>query len=227
MNMFTLLHRHHSRKGFTLIEMVISLAIFSIVAVIAVGALVRILGQNRQAQSIQSSVNNLSFALESMSRELRTGRNYHCYTLPISSSDTYLNSAINGVSLTPAQCSVSSGGGVAIAFNSSIIMPTGLSSPSPATCNLVYAYRFVPSGSNISIEKAEQTACGTPVSTGDFYPIVASSTVITGYRLAVNKPSGTKYALAFIRLAGYSGQRVQDQKYFDVETMISERITDQ
>ncbi|MEK7501416.1 MAG: type II secretion system protein [Patescibacteria group bacterium] len=63
--------RKNKKEGFTLIEMVVSLAIFSVVAVIALGALMRIISANQKAQAIQAAVTNVNFALESMSRELR------------------------------------------------------------------------------------------------------------------------------------------------------------
>ncbi len=63
-------------KGFTLIEMVISLAIFTIVALIAVGALLKIMDLNKKSLTMKTSINNLNFVLESMSREMRVGKNY-------------------------------------------------------------------------------------------------------------------------------------------------------
>jgi len=65
-------------KGFTLVEMITSVAIFSVVMVIAMGALLAILNANKQNQAIQTAVNNLSLAMEMMSREIRVGRVYHC-----------------------------------------------------------------------------------------------------------------------------------------------------
>ena len=65
-------------RGFTLVEMIVSLGIFAVVAVVALGALVRIMTANQKAQTLQSAMTNISFALESMSRELRSGITYHC-----------------------------------------------------------------------------------------------------------------------------------------------------
>lgn len=64
--------------GFTLIEMIVSLAVFSIVITISVGALLILIGTNQQLQNEQSVMTNLSFALDSMAREIRTGTHYHC-----------------------------------------------------------------------------------------------------------------------------------------------------
>ncbi len=65
-------------RGFTLIEMLVSVAIFTVVMVIALGALLSLSEADRKAQTISAAVNNLSFAVDSISRLLRTGINYHC-----------------------------------------------------------------------------------------------------------------------------------------------------
>ncbi len=64
--------------GFTLIEMIVSIFIFSIVMVIATGSLVTILGANRKAQAVKAVMNNLNFSLDSMTRAIRVGTNYDC-----------------------------------------------------------------------------------------------------------------------------------------------------
>lgn len=69
---------HKNPKGFTLIEMLVSVAIFAVVMVIALGALLAISESDRKAQTLKSIINNLNFALDSMSRSVRTGLNYHC-----------------------------------------------------------------------------------------------------------------------------------------------------
>lgn len=65
-------------KGFTLIEILVLVAIFSVVMVIALGALLAMSVSDRKAESIKSVADNLSFAVDSMSRALRTGTGYHC-----------------------------------------------------------------------------------------------------------------------------------------------------
>lgn len=67
-------------KGFTLIELLVSLALFTVVVVISTGTLLALVDANRQAQSVKSVVNNLNFALDGMTRTLRTGYTYHCDT---------------------------------------------------------------------------------------------------------------------------------------------------
>jgi prepilin-type N-terminal cleavage/methylation domain-containing protein len=65
-------------KGFTLIEMLVSVAIFSVVMVIALGALLAMAESDRKAQTLKSIINNLNFSLDAMTRSMRTGLNYHC-----------------------------------------------------------------------------------------------------------------------------------------------------
>lgn len=63
--------------GFTLIEMLVALFIFSVVMVIATGALVSVIEANRKAQSVEAVMSNVSFAIDSMSRALRVGTEYN------------------------------------------------------------------------------------------------------------------------------------------------------
>ena len=55
-----------------------SVALFTVVVTISVGTLLALINANQKAQSLKSVINNLNFALESMSRTIRTGRLYHC-----------------------------------------------------------------------------------------------------------------------------------------------------
>lgn len=68
----------NTKKGFSLIEIMVSLAIFSIVVVVAAGALLKIIDANKKSQAMKSVINNLSYSLESMSREIRMGTDYRC-----------------------------------------------------------------------------------------------------------------------------------------------------
>lgn len=68
--------------GFTLIELIVAVALFSIVMVICVGALLSLTTANRKAQALQSVMNNLNVAVDSMVRAIRQGDVYHCGAFP-------------------------------------------------------------------------------------------------------------------------------------------------
>ncbi len=65
-------------RGFTLIELMVSVTIFIIVMVIALGSLLSISEAERKAETLKTVMNNLNFGLESMARTIRTGVTYHC-----------------------------------------------------------------------------------------------------------------------------------------------------
>lgn len=76
-----------TKSGFTLVELLVAVSIFSMVMLIVVSALLTMVEANRKGQAIASVMNNLNFALESMTRMARTGTDYRCGpTWPISSS---------------------------------------------------------------------------------------------------------------------------------------------
>jgi prepilin-type N-terminal cleavage/methylation domain-containing protein len=66
------------KKGFTLVELMVAIAVFSIVMVVAMSALINVIDANKKAQSIKTAINNVNFALESLSKDLRFGSDYAC-----------------------------------------------------------------------------------------------------------------------------------------------------
>lgn len=75
-----------SKKGFTLIEVLVSVAVFSIVMLIATSSVFTIVNANKKSHSIKSVMTNLNFALESMMREIRMGGSYSCNSVSMVSS---------------------------------------------------------------------------------------------------------------------------------------------
>ncbi len=67
-----------SLAGFTLIEIMVAVSIFSIVAVIAVGALLTANTVNQKAQATKLIMDNLNFAMDSMVFKMRKSGAYYC-----------------------------------------------------------------------------------------------------------------------------------------------------
>lgn len=74
--------KENGKRGFTLIEMMVSVAIFSIVVMISLGAILTILDANRKARTLTEVMNNLNFSVEMITRSLKTG------VEPVVSGDT-------------------------------------------------------------------------------------------------------------------------------------------
>ncbi|MAZ67605.1 hypothetical protein CL652_02445 [bacterium] len=68
----------HTHRGFTLVEMLVAVALFAVVMTVSVGALLAMVDANRKAQALQSVMNNLNVALDGMVRNIRMGVAYHC-----------------------------------------------------------------------------------------------------------------------------------------------------
>ncbi|MBX4198987.1 prepilin-type N-terminal cleavage/methylation domain-containing protein [Candidatus Parcubacteria bacterium] len=64
-------------KGFTLIEIMTSVAVFAVVMVISMGSILSVLQANRKSESLKTVMDNLNLSVESMSREMRFGMNYN------------------------------------------------------------------------------------------------------------------------------------------------------
>ena len=81
--------RNSQKTGFTLIEMLVAIFIFSIVMTIATGAIFSIVSANKTSQSLKSVLDNLNSALDSMSGAIRFGSNYNCVATMINDTASY------------------------------------------------------------------------------------------------------------------------------------------
>ena len=190
--------------------MIVALGIFTVVALVAIGALVRITDANRKSITLKTTINNLNFALESLSREMRVGGGYHC--------ETGVARTISS-SVAQASCSISNpASGWTIAFKSS-----KKSGPPTDQCFLIYAYRYNADPSEQTIQKAEQTACHQDIVDADFDDLISKDIKITDTIVNVNIDSGNQ-PKAFFWFKGYSGIRQKERTEFEVQTTVSQRV---
>ena len=227
MNIFS--NKLRNNSGFTLIEIMVSLGIFAVVVVVSAAALLKILDANKKAQSIQNAMTNLNFAMESMTRELRTGTKYNCTAVGGDVSISF-TSSLGCDSLTQDQSQPTT-----IAFKSADPV-TGPRSPCSTPQSLVFAYRFVrapsfdPSNPQYYLQKAKQANLCDQTSIDDvaFGDVISTNNVvITGYRVLVRaSPTypGYKYPIATIHVTGYAGTNERNKSYFDIQTAAAARL---
>ncbi len=75
------------QKGFTLIELMTSISIFIVVMMISMNSILGVFDANRKSRSLKTVMSNLNITIETMSKEMRYGSNYHCgssgtFTIP-------------------------------------------------------------------------------------------------------------------------------------------------
>ena len=86
------------KKGFTLIELMVAISIFIVIMTISMGSIIGVFDANRKSRSLKTVLNNLNLAVESMSKEIRYGKNYHCGSLGSVSSPQNCESGDNFIS---------------------------------------------------------------------------------------------------------------------------------
>ncbi len=65
-------------SGFTLIELMVATSVFMMVMLAAVGALLITSNAAKKAKSVRYAMDNVNYAMDSMSRNLRLGSMFHC-----------------------------------------------------------------------------------------------------------------------------------------------------
>lgn len=68
--------RPQVQKGFTLVEMLVAIAIFMIVVTTTLGAFLKMVDINKKVQSVRNAMDNANLAMETMMRNIRLGYDY-------------------------------------------------------------------------------------------------------------------------------------------------------
>lgn len=84
-----------THRGYTLIELMVAVGLFALIMTLASGAYLVMIGINRQTQNITAGINDLSFALETMTRNIRLGYGYTC---PTGTNDCTIDASANNFS---------------------------------------------------------------------------------------------------------------------------------
>lgn len=65
-------------KGFTLIELMVATSIFIIIMLTSMSSLFVLLDSGKNSRALRFAMDNVNFAMESMTRSIRMGTNYYC-----------------------------------------------------------------------------------------------------------------------------------------------------
>jgi prepilin-type N-terminal cleavage/methylation domain-containing protein len=194
-------YQNKKNNGFTLIEMMVAIAVFSIVMVMAMGALLNVIDSNNKARSIKTAINNISFALEGISKDVRMGTDYACG---------------DGGNTVEEDCT---GGVDTISFKSS--KTTGGGDP------YVY-YQYIITGGVGQMQSCLSSA-GISTCTGSYSPLTSSELTLDSVKFYVlgvthsKDPAVTRtQPRVIIVIKGVAGYKEKTKTTFDLQTGISQ-----
>jgi type II secretory pathway pseudopilin PulG len=194
--------KQKSQFGFSLVELLVSLSLFIMVLTTAVGCLLVVIDANARAQNMQTVMTNVSFALDSMTREIRTGSGYYCSGTDIDAdlAKDQLRDCINGTYLSIVE------GGISI---------TGGQDNSRIT------YRY--NSDEMTVERR--------VGNNNWYPITAPGVRITSMYFYVTdsrKPDDGNLLqpAVTIYIEGFAGELKSTESSFALQTTVTKRILD-
>ncbi|MFN3188393.1 MAG: type II secretion system protein J [Candidatus Paceibacteria bacterium] len=170
--------RQKQIHGFTLIEMLVSLALFTIVSTITVGALLSLIGGNQRLVKQQTLTSSAIFSLDNMTREIRTGNYYYCGDSAASRGVTAVLDCVNGstgMSFVESSTRASAGGRVSYYFSSNSLWRRIGSGGT--------AERLLPDDVRIDTGASRFYVTGTPTLTGSSdvqQPVVTVVMVLAG-----------------------------------------------
>lgn len=117
-----------TRAGFTLVELLVAITLFSIAVSVAVGGFVRALRTQRELVALIAANSNASLAIEQMAREMRTGAGFS--VSPAGDSLSFVNANEESVAYSLDKSTGPSSHGV-------LLRTVGNNSPQPVTASNV------------------------------------------------------------------------------------------
>lgn len=71
-----IVNKTQKNKGFTLIELMVAISIFMMIMIMAMGAVIVASDASKKADKLRTAMDNVNFAMESMTRSIRMGTSY-------------------------------------------------------------------------------------------------------------------------------------------------------
>ena len=188
-------------SGYTVIETMIAISVFLVVIISGMGALLNANLLHQKSQDMHSIMDNLSFIMEDLSRNLRTGYTFHC-----------INDGSFANLTTPKSCA--SGG--AIAFENA------LGDKNSSADQWVYKIESQDGGATFNIYKSVDNA-------QNFVQLNPSEVVmnsISGFSVVgAEVPPDTAQPFVIIKLVGKITYK-DTETPFSIQTSVSQRLPD-
>jgi hypothetical protein len=199
-------------SGYTIIETMLSVSIFIIIVLSGMNAVFNANLVSHKSEDIRSIIDNMNFVMEEMSRNLRTGYNFHC-----------INSNNGGFTNldTPLSCDL----GGAIAFEEA--------SGDPLNPNDQWVYKIESTDGGATYNIKKSTDGGATYVQLNSSQLILHSTLgegVSGFRVLGAEsthatPTNTQQPLAMIRLIGEIRYN-NSVSPFALETTVSQRLVD-
>ncbi|MCX6736229.1 MAG: type II secretion system protein [Candidatus Parcubacteria bacterium] len=193
------MRRRAADGGFTIVELLVSVALFATVIIAVSGSFLVIVDSYKKITAQRENIDNLSTSLESMVRGLKTGMNFHCEVTPPASAPADI--------ATPRDCA---SGGKYIAFKR-------------VTDNNIIQYKFE-SG---RLWRSDNFATFYPVTddpsimqVGLFNFYVVGTTPLTDTGVDITQPKVN------IVMKGTVGGQLKRSSSFNIQTTITQRRPD-
>ncbi len=202
-------------SGFTLIETLVSLGVFSIVITIVVGSLLMLVGGNQRVQGEQAVMSNLTFALDSMTREIRTGTHYYCGA---SNASTLFNTQ-ESYGTTTQDCA---GGNSSTSTYQGISFRESGNSITGSSARIAYFY----DGSTKTIRRRIGNGTSESIISGDMQVTRAEFFVTGSETLSKVGPGGDTYQPVVTITIEAAESADATAKPFIIQTTITQRALD-
>lgn len=219
--------KKYSNKGFSLLEMIVALGLFSVGALIAVGGFLSVISASKKAQTTKTSINSINYMMEGMLREMRLGNDYYCANSASTAYNTYVYSDVtrNNGSLYGGPSN-----------DATLAFITNKKLAPSYTDSIAYVYRYTrPSDDGLTygyVAKAECSSASTcSALTSDSYTrITPENTNITSMYFKCGEASNSlpdddknpPYLKVYVK--GVSGDKLKEQTEFNLESLVTPRI---
>ncbi|OHA26374.1 MAG: hypothetical protein A3C06_01585 [Candidatus Taylorbacteria bacterium RIFCSPHIGHO2_02_FULL_46_13] len=202
-----------SGAGFSTVEMLVAVALFTMVVLMSIASMITMIDANQKARSVKVVVDNLHFVIEEIARDLRLGSKYYCASAPTSAS-------MNATRDCPYNNNSGGGGDNLVAFRDRNSQA------------LFYWYDASGNNNNGCIKKKAPGTLWTNYSdTGSGYTCITSSDVkinfVRFYVYNTAAPSSGNLAaqpFVIVAIKGTVGTKVSTQTSFSIMTSLSQRI---